>query len=118
MKPKLLILLLLLALPAQAQFRFSPHGWDTEAGFITRWDKVDHFIATPVVYVSLRTIFKLSKLEAFVATALLAIAWEIKDGFLSHKIYGFWGGDGFCWKDLTAGMAGMVTLCSIDLFGG
>ena len=102
---------------AQIRWRWSHHRWDTEAGFITRWDKVDHFIVAPFVYVGFRTIFKLNKLESFICTALILIMWEVKDAIIWDTGGNRWGGDGFCCKDLTAGFAGIITFCSVDLFG-
>ena len=114
----LVFLLLCFVCDTYGQWRWSNHGWDTEAGFITRYDKVDHFLCSAVVYYSLRTIVKLNKFESWLVTTLLIVAWEVKDALFPWEKFGRAGGDGFCWKDLVAGEAGMITICSIDLFGG
>lgn len=100
---KTLAIILLLAVSAQAQdFKFLPwkyDRWDSKDGFLFRWDKLDHACRDGLIFYALGKTNLVGQYR-FGATTLLAIGWEIRDGFAWRKT------DGFSWKDLFAGMAG------------
>lgn len=102
--------------PQTRQFTFARDKWDSKSGMIFVYDKLEHAGGTAFLYASLR-ILGATKWEAFFITVASAILWEIKDAVISYKDYGWFGGDGFSFKDLGAGLGGMVVFCSIDLFG-
>ena len=39
---------------------------------------------------------------------LAGLAWEIKDGLMDYHVYGWFGGDGFSWRDLVADAVGII----------
>ena len=87
-------------------FRFAKDKWNSvETSIwektILKYDKIQHLIggfAFGLISVKFSVYFWL--------------IWEIKDGILNYKDYGFWGGDGFSWRDLTCSIMGAL-LCGI-----
>ena len=45
---------------------------------------------------------------AFLITFFSGLLWEIKDATLPYEDFGFIGGDGFSYKDLTADIIGIL----------
>ena len=79
--------------------------WNTERGTVIKYDKVEHFIGCAGLYAG----FRLTGLEPVRArnyTIIAQVLWEVKDHFMPWQKYGWWGGEGFCWRDLVAGSAG------------
>ena len=46
--------------------------------------------------------------KAILLTLGLGVLWEVKDGFLPCEQIGWFGGDGFSYRDLTADVAGII----------
>ena len=51
---------------------------------------------------------KLPYWKAFFITQGFSLLWEIKDGLFSYKKYGYWGGDGFSYRDHAAATIGQI----------
>jgi len=49
-----------------------------------------------------------SKPLAALGAVTFAVCWEVKDGFMPWERYGWWGGDGFSWRDVAAGACGVA----------
>jgi uncharacterized protein YfiM (DUF2279 family) len=47
----------------------------------------------------------------------IGLLWEIKDAIVPYEKHGWWGGEGFSWKDLVANVIGIgLGLALYDLF--
>ncbi len=73
-----------------------------------RKDKWQHFAASGVLYIGFR-LFGGREGESAVAAASTGVLWEVKDAILPWEKYGFWGGDGFSWRDIVADVFGIAT---------
>ncbi len=85
---------------ADAQFRVA------DDKFLTH-DKLEHLTGSGVLYMALLKITE-NNTAAVLTTIGMGVLWEIKDGFMSYEDYGWWGGDGFSWKDVFANALGIV----------
>ncbi|MDQ7052701.1 MAG: hypothetical protein Q9P14_07365 [candidate division KSB1 bacterium] len=87
------------------QWRWARDSWLSRGGLILTYDKLEHFLT----YLSLTSIGTLLQFDKTIpALILIGILWEIKDALLPYEKAGFWGGDGFSWKDLLANFAGIA----------
>ncbi len=88
------------------QWRSARDHWLSKGGTILEYDKLEHFL----VYFLAAFMFSFKLPKKIVIALLFAIGllWEIKDALLPYEKYGWWGGEGFSWKDLTANMIGMA----------
>ena len=67
-------------------------------------DKLAHLFGTYFLVDVLHFFSPLAWLLAFV----LGFAWEVKDGILDWEKIGYFGGDGFSWRDLVADCVGIL----------
>ncbi len=86
------------------QWRWAKDNWLSKGGVILVYDKAEHFLT----YCLLTVAGLLLKLDhtGFILL-ILGVLWEIKDALLPYERAGFWGGDGFSWKDLVANGLGI-----------
>jgi len=107
------IALIFLAVSCFGQFRISNSSWDSNCGLIIN-DKAEHFIAGGLIYAGHRQ-NNVGPLKAVLATSIMAVLWEIKDGYFSYREHGIMGGEGFCWRDLLSSIAGAVIFSLIEI---
>lgn len=84
------------------KFRLAKDKW------IAR-DKAEHMVRDSLLFIITFIIFNNFWTAFWIATAF-AFLWEIKDGFLKWEIYGWWGGDGFSYKDILAGTLAILII--------
>lgn len=109
MKTPFLILLFSGALCAQ--FRFTPwHSdkWTGAGGTVIKYDKAEHLVGAGLLEMALFFALPKGTKKYSVPIALGAgLIWEVKDGFLDHRRYGWIGAEGFSFKDLIADAVGV-----------
>ena len=96
------------------KFRWAKDSWRTKQGLIIKFDKIEHFLSWFVIYAVANAF--LSGLYAAIIAMLTGFLWEVKDAFVPWETYGFWGGDGFSWRDFAADILGIIF--AIFLSGG
>jgi len=90
---------------ASAGFRMADDGPFTFERLITnRHSWWEHFAASGGLYWAISNHTESSE-SALLHTLPLIWLWEVKDGYLPWEEYGWFGGDGFSWRD---GMAGSI----------
>ena len=67
----------------------------------TGGDKIQHAIGG----------FILALLSTWVSI-IFWLLWEVKDGYIDYEKYGWWGGDGFSYKDFIYSLGGAI-VCGI-----
>jgi len=109
---KKIIIMLLLATPLTAQWRWSNPKTDSW----TSYDKAGHGCGSSLLYCGCRTVTSPGK--AFWASNGLGLVKEIKDALVPCEKYGKWGGEGFSYKDMAYNFAGNLLMYCVDkLFG-
>lgn len=106
------------------RWRWAKDGFDSRETSIFKtsilsYDKVQHLffsmIFTIILYLVGTFFFEphivWSPMGSPLTIFLLGILWEVKDALLPYEKVGFWGGDGFSFKDLAADAVG----CCIGL---
>ncbi|MGH7595552.1 MAG: hypothetical protein ACREOI_04330 [bacterium] len=88
------------------QWRWAQDRWLSKGGTILPYDKLEHFL----VYFLAAFLLSCKLAEKTVIALLFAIGllWEIKDALMPYEKYGWWGGEGFSWKDLAANIVGIA----------
>ena len=87
------------------QWRWARDSWLSRGGLVLTYDKLEHFLT----YLGLTFIGFWLRIDSTIPILLMiGILWEIKDALLPYEKVGFWGGDGFSWKDLMANIAGIA----------
>ena len=81
--------------------------------FLFSIDKFEHLITAFVGTLLLFALGHFSILEGALWAFLWGIVWEIKDGLLDYKAYGYLGGEGFDVIDLFYDVVGIVSACLI-----
>ena len=107
---KKLILILLFAFSVQAQvndrleIKFRWKKWNE-----SKWFTEDKFVHCFGGWILNNQLDKARPWwQAFLIGQGLSIAWEIKDSLIRWEEAGFWGGDGFDWKDHIAVSIGQL----------
>lgn len=92
------------------EFRWSQDEWLAE-------DKVDHFIGGMGTMLISSTIFRPTHDSDVWETAGYNVAfwtiWEIKDAWYPWEAHGYWGGDGFSYKDAVTSALGVAVATAI-----
>jgi uncharacterized protein YfiM (DUF2279 family) len=109
---KLIVILSLIVINSNASVRVSNSSWDSKDGIVFKNDKIEHLVGSSVMS-ELFLLYGKSKKDALVYTVAIGFAWEIKDALVPCERYGRIGGDGFCWKDFTADIAGTLLTMSL-----
>ncbi len=79
--------------------------WFSTQGAILRYDKPEHAVVSAILaYIAT---FLMPLLIACIVILLIGFIWEYKDGLMDWEKYGWWGGEGFSWKDLIADFVGI-----------
>jgi len=87
-------------------FRWAHDSWDSQQGTIIKYDKVEHALRGIAITI---VAIVLGLQSPVMLAAAFALVWEIKDGFMDYKHWGWWGGEGFSWRDLCADIVGACT---------
>lgn len=105
----LVLCVLFIIAEMEGGFNLAHDRWDSkETSFVSWWilkyDKVQHLLGG----ILLGFVFYDDKsyILNYRAT-ILNVLWEIKDGLVSYKFAGKFGGDGFSYKDLTMTQTGI-----------
>jgi len=77
-------------------------------------DKLQHAIGSIALFVLLVSIMHIGTLIAYQLVFILGTLWEIKDGFMDYKKYGWIGGDGFSYNDIAYDMLGVSLVILIS----
>ena len=85
------------------KFRWAHDSWNSQQGTIINYDKIEHALRGLAIIVVAMVIGLQAPIIFVTAFALL---WEIKDGYMDYKRWGWWGGEGFSWRDLCADIIG------------
>ncbi len=72
-----------------------------------RRDKLEHFAASACLYSILR-VYEAKEGPSASAVFSSGVLWEAKDAVIPWERFGFWGGDGFSWRDLAADGLGIA----------
>lgn len=109
---KAIIIVFALCFNAIAGFRFSNSDFNSTSGTVIKYDKVEHLVGSMLLF---KTIDSFTDNRTAVQYSILCgIAWEIKDGFMPYEKYGWFGGDGFCFRDLAADVFGVLLASRIS----
>ena len=95
-------------------FKFADNPWNTTSGQVIKYDKVEHVLCSELIYYNFKFLGMSSK-KSLIATITCGFLWEIKDGLMPDTKWGRYGGDGFCWKDLTCDVFGSMIAYIIDI---
>ena len=79
-------------------------------------DKLGHLIGGAVWVLLLGALWE--PWHAFISGLLFWWLWEVKDAFLPWEKAGWFGGDGFSWRDGLASSAGCALALVAHLAGG
>lgn len=113
MKKKIILMVMLVSGAMNAQFRFSNYPWNSSFGTIIKYDKIEHCIGSAFLYQGCKS-YDFKPKTALLLTIGIGFLWEVKDGLVPCEKYGSVGGEGFCWKDLTADIIGTVLSYEFD----
>lgn len=72
-----------------------------------RQDKIEHFAASACLYSILR-VYEAEERPSATAVFSAGVLWEAKDAVIPWERFGFWGGDGFSWRDLVSDGLGVA----------
>lgn len=75
-------------------------------------DKLVHMLGAYILNQNINK--KYSCTKSFIIVQMLSIFWEVKDGFISYKTIGYFGGEGFSYKDHIAVTIGQILQLLID----
>ncbi|HEA19674.1 hypothetical protein LCGC14_2100560 [marine sediment metagenome] len=82
--------------------------WLSRQGSILPWDKAEHAIVSAILAYFATLLLPL--LAGCLLVLFIGSLWELKDSIMPWEKYGFWGGDGFSWKDLIADFVGILII--------
>ena len=97
------------------KFRMAKDSWTSKEtsmipkflrGHFTDSDKVQHALGGLVLALILG--IWTSPIIAGALSALFWKLWEVKDAYVPWETVGFWGGDGFSWRDMLASWGGAL----------
>jgi len=87
--------------------KWATDTWTSQDGRFIVYDKMEHAIRGAITFL-LALGFGLP--APLLCTVLFALLWEVKDGYMDWQRWGFWGGDGFSWRDVVADfLGGLIT---------
>lgn len=86
--------------------KWSDDKWLSRQGTIIPYDKSEHAVVSAIL--ALIATFFMPLLFACLLAVVAGYLWEVKDGYLHWEVYGWWGGEGFSWKDLIADSIGIA----------
>jgi len=86
--------------------KWSDDKWLSIQGSILYYDKIEHALTSAIL--AYFTTLYMPLLLACLVVLFVGILWEIKDGYMYWEEYGWFGGEGFSWKDLIADFVGIV----------
>ncbi len=80
--------------------------WLSMQGTILPYDKAEHAIVSAILTLIAMIFMPLAM--ACLLVLFIGSLWEIKDGYMHYEVYGWFGGEGFSWKDLIADFIGIA----------
>lgn len=92
--------------PVTLGWRWANDRWLSHGGVLLRYDKLEHFLVYLTLTYVVGVLF-LTPLHTALVLFAVGLVWEIKDALVPYENVGFWGGDGFSWKDLSANILGI-----------
>ena len=102
---------------SQGGFRMSDDGpLNIKNLFTNRHSYWVHFAGSGGLYWAISNHTASEERSLFYTTMMIWL-WEIKDGYLKWEDYGYIGGDGFSWRDGTAGTVAAVGSYAFDKWG-
>jgi VanZ family protein len=77
----------------------------SKQGTLLKFDKLEHMLGCMILTIVMALLIDaIAGIYVFIAGFL----WEMKDGLMDWEKYGWWGGEGFSWKDLIADVVGII----------
>lgn len=92
--------------PVRPVWRWARDSFFKPSGGLRR-DKLEHFAASACLYSILR-VYEAEEGPSASAVFSAGVFWEAKDAVVPWERFGFWGGDGFSWRDLAADGLGIA----------
>ncbi|MBN2201390.1 hypothetical protein JW777_05500 [bacterium] len=92
--------------PDRPAWRWARDAFFRPPGGLRR-DKLEHFAASACLYSILR-VYEAEERSSASAVFSTGVLWEVKDAIVPWERFGFWGGDGFSWRDLCADGLGIA----------
>lgn len=88
--------------------KWSSDRWLSRNGTILPYDKAEHALVSAALTLIATILMPL----AFACLLVLFIGalWEQKDAVMPYEKYGWFGGEGFSWKDLIADFVGIAAI--------
>ena len=86
--------------------KWNDDRWLSTQGAVLHYDKIEHALTSAVL--ALIATFLMPLLAGCLLVLFIGALWEIKDGYMHCEVYGWWGGEGFSWKDLIADSIGII----------
>ena len=93
--------------PGKVHWAWSGDTWNSTSGAVLESDKLEHLFGSMILYFILYFICA-TPFQVFLYCVYFGVIWEIKDSILDWRIYGWYGGDGFSWRDLVADIVGFL----------
>ncbi len=87
--------------------------WLSRQGSILPYDKAEHAIASAIL--TLIAIIFMPLAMACLLVLFIGSLWEWKDAYMPYEKYGWFGGEGFSWKDLIADGIGVSSVFILKL---
>ena len=103
---KKIIAFLLFACSLNAGPRVADSPFTSMNGHFIKYDKIEHCAGSFLLAHSL-TACGIDNKKAAILSLSAGFAWELKDAVMPYEKYGAFGGEGFCWRDLTADAVGV-----------
>ncbi len=88
--------------------KWSDDKWLSTSGAVLHYDKLEHLLVSAIL--TLIAAFLMPLAFACLLVLIIGCLWELKDGFMYYKIYGWIGGEGWSWKDLIADSIGIIVV--------
>ncbi len=82
--------------------------WLSKQGTIIPYDKAEHALGSAIL--AYFATFFMPLLFACLLIMVAGYLWEVKDGYMHYEVYGWFGGEGFSWKDLIADFVGILII--------
>ena len=88
--------------------KWSRDRWLSRNGTILPYDKAEHLVVSAILaYFAIQF---MPLLAGCLLVLFIGSLWELKDGYMPYEIYGWYGGEGFSWKDLIADFVGILII--------
>lgn len=92
--------------PGRPAWRWARDSFFKPSGGLRR-DKIEHFAGSACL-VSILRVYEVDEKPSVSSVVSAGFLWEVKDAVVPWERFGFWGGDGFSWRDLAADGLGIA----------